>query len=362
MKQMQRSLIVLMVLAGFLFLACESQHFTGAKVYIQQSNWEKAIEQLTIETQMNPANAEAWWILGTCYAKKKMFKEMNVALNECVKLDPTRKENIQNLKHNEWVPYYNSAVAALQKKDFKAAIDKINVAIDVNSEKAENYVNLGITYIQMDSMDSALVKFDKALNMLSSPKTKADTTLVLTSLKDKAAIYLNKKQNEEALKVYKQVVVIAPNDALAWISIGNCYDQVKDYDNAQKVYLKASELEPDNKNIWYNIGVSCFQIKNHPCAVDAFEKVIAIDPEDKDARYNLAWVNTMEKQWDKALPHLLKLTEIDAGNKDVWSLLGTVYVQKGMKDEGAKAFDKAKELENQNIDPHQKKTPSDKAK
>ncbi|MBP7460535.1 MAG: tetratricopeptide repeat protein [Candidatus Delongbacteria bacterium] len=349
MKQMLRKMTLLSIAAAIVFLACESQHFTGAKVYIQQSNWEKAIEQLKIETGMNPANAEAWWLLAECYAKTKKFTDMNHALNECVKADPTptRKENVQNLRHNEWVPYYNSAVAALQKKDFAASIEKINKAIEVNADKPENYVNLGIIYIQMDSLDLAMPHFDKALGMLTPPKTKSDSTLYLTALKDKAAIYMNKKDNENSLKTYQQVVEFAPTDALAWISIGNCYDLNKDYENSQKAYSKASELEPDNKNIWYNIGVSFFQVKNHPEAIKAFEKVVAIDPDDKDALYNLSMLFTLEKQWDNALPHLEKLKVIDPDNKDIWQLLGTVYVNKNMKDEGAKAFDRAKELENQ---------------
>lgn len=345
-----RQSFALVLTAVILFFACESQHFTGAKVYIQQNNWDKAIEQLQIETQQNPANAEAWWLLGSSYAKKKMFVPMNQAFDKCLEIDktPQRQEQITNTQHNEWVPLYNSAVGLMQKSDFAGALEKINTAITINNTKPENWVNKGIIYIQLDSVDLALVEFDKAIEAIDKPVSVTDTSLLFTSLKDKAAILQTKGKTDEAITIFEKITELKPQDALTYIAMGSIYDERKDFEKSRVCYEKAAELEPDNKDVQYNIGVSCFQAKNYECAIQAFERVISISPDDVDALYNLGLLYVMDKKFDAALPHLEKLSELDAENKDVWGLLGTCYVQLGNKEKGAKAFDRAKELEKMN--------------
>ncbi len=343
----KKTLITLMLIAvvSFIFMACQSQHFTGAKVYIQQSNWDKAIEQLKIETQTNPTNAEAWWLLAYSYAKKRMYPEMNKALEEMVKVDPTRKEKADNLRHNEWVPFYNSAVNAMRKRNFQAALEKINKAIEIYKEKPGNWANLGIIYINLDSLDKAKENFYKALDYIGDIKTKNDTLLAVTCYKNLGAIYINKDSVEKALENYQKVVEITPNDALAWSSIGTCYDKLKQNEKAKEAYMKATELEPENKDLWYNIGVSCYQIKNYTCAEESFAKVCQLDPKDTDALNNLAIVYIQLKKWEDAVNTLKKLIELEPDNPEYWNNLGIAYVNLGNKKEGKKAFDKANELE-----------------
>jgi Flp pilus assembly protein TadD len=58
--------------------ACQSKEVTSAKVYIQQGDWNKAIEQLQIAVQTYPNDPEAHYLLGRGYAEKGMYKERAV--------------------------------------------------------------------------------------------------------------------------------------------------------------------------------------------------------------------------------------------------------------------------------------------
>jgi len=347
MKGLLRALLIALTVFAIIFAACQSQHFTGAKVYMQQNNWEKAIEQLQIEVTNNPVNAEAWWLLGNCYLKEKKYLEMNEAFAKCVEIDPTREKNVNGTRHNEWVPYYNSAINAMNAGKHDEAKEKLDKAIVIYESKPGNYVNYGILFLNLENLDAAIEKFDKALSIIGDDlKTKEDSSLYITSMKNKAAIYINQKKNDEAMEIYLKILEITPEDVNIIANLAACYDEKKEYDKSEEYYNKATELEPDNKNLWFNIGISYFQNKKNEKAEEAFNKVIALDPEDKDALFNLALIYNIEKKWLETIEVLEKLVEINPEDPEYWNLLGVAYINTGQKEKGAEAFEKQDELTN----------------
>ena len=69
-KQMWLSLTLLLALFVFaLFTGCQDTYTTSAKVYMQQNNYDKAIEQCLLAIDQIPNNAEAYYVLGQAYGQ-----------------------------------------------------------------------------------------------------------------------------------------------------------------------------------------------------------------------------------------------------------------------------------------------------
>src|SRR3972149_9415525 len=85
------------VLASMMFLGfqCGSPEFTGAKVYINQKNYKEAMRLLEIETQKNPGNEEAWYLLGSLRSETSAYKGMNVAFTEALKLTSMHENGVK---------------------------------------------------------------------------------------------------------------------------------------------------------------------------------------------------------------------------------------------------------------------------
>jgi tetratricopeptide (TPR) repeat protein len=49
---------------------------TSAKLYIQQKNYDKAMESLKKEVEKNPKSDEGWYYMGVVYGEKEQYGEM----------------------------------------------------------------------------------------------------------------------------------------------------------------------------------------------------------------------------------------------------------------------------------------------
>lgn len=161
------SLILLASLA-FQGFQCGSPEFTGAKVYINQKNYKEAIRLLDIETQKNPGNEEAWFLLGHLRSEAGEYAAMNVAFNEALKLSPKHEKEIRAIRYNQWAAHVNPGINALQRASsdslqfYDTAIDEFNKAISAWPDTMLTYRFLGYAYRGKGDNDNALVAFKSA--------------------------------------------------------------------------------------------------------------------------------------------------------------------------------------------------------
>jgi tetratricopeptide (TPR) repeat protein len=162
-----KKLFTIMILscAALFFLLgfqCGSPELTSAKLYIQQKNWDKALEAAEKEVKSNPKSVEGWFVLGNIRGEKKDWKGMVDAFNECLKVDPqTHKKEIENKIKYEWAQAFNSGVTNINNaKNDKAncvkAIDNFKTAIILQPDSIVNYQNLAFSYQMNNDMENVL--------------------------------------------------------------------------------------------------------------------------------------------------------------------------------------------------------------
>jgi len=72
--------LVFILIAGMAFVGfdCSSTEMTSAKLYIQQKNYDKALESLQKEVAKNPQSAEGYYYLGYVYGEKDQYGQMHL--------------------------------------------------------------------------------------------------------------------------------------------------------------------------------------------------------------------------------------------------------------------------------------------
>ena len=125
-----------------------------------------------------------------------------------------------------WV-YMNNQNTVKNAKSNEAADlqDTRSEAVEQTSNGADKLVNTGKT-------EEAIKLYDSAVK--SSDDSYSKSSLLL----DKAAIYFNEGNYDEALKIANEVVTIEES-AVAYQFIAQIYEQKNDKDNAIKYYQKA---------------------------------------------------------------------------------------------------------------------------
>jgi predicted Zn-dependent protease len=90
-------LVLGMLFLGIMFLGfqCASTELTSAKLYIQQKNWDKAIETLNTEVTKNPKSDEGYFLLGTVYSEQDNIDKMMDSFGKSLAISNKFEKNIE---------------------------------------------------------------------------------------------------------------------------------------------------------------------------------------------------------------------------------------------------------------------------
>ena len=378
---------VLLLGLAFMGLECSSTELTSAKLYIQQKNYDKALEVLNKEVQKNPKSDEGYYLLGYVYGEQAMYSKMSDAYKQSLSISNKFEKDIKASQKYYWAQLFNKGVKtyqdALKTKDkdssqvlYDKSIESFNHAVNLEPDSADTYKNLAFVYMSKQDYDDAIAPL----------KTLIDKENALDGYKFLGEIYYDKgqklmnqyqsshdsKDSVEAMNNFNNTISLLekgrklyPNDSDLLLTLSNAYISAHKIDVAINAFKQGVMQDPNNKYYRYNYGVLLLGKNDFENSIAQFEKAIEIDPEYENAIYNIAvayvkWGVTLSKEADtkedtstvyrtkyqSALPYLEKLVQMREDDAQTWELLGKVYTVLGMKDDAENAFSKADKIRN----------------
>lgn len=379
MKQSKLFVIAFLMLSMlFVGYQCGSTEITSAKLYIQQKNYDKAIEVLQKEITKNPKSDEGYYLLGYVQGEQGNFNEMVDSYDKSLAISKSFEKNINDSRKYFWAQAFNRGVSLYQrgvkstdpdsqKVFYDKSIADFQSALSIEPDSADTYKNLAFVYLSKGDNEAAveplkqLIAREQSLDgykFLGEIYYVNGTNLKAQEKNDEAKVEFNKSIDvlEEGLKLY-------PDNAEMLVTLSTAYIGADRGSEAIEKYKKLVEAKPDDKNIRYNYGVLLLGADDFEGAETQFKKAIEIDPAYDNAIYNLGvtylkWGTYLNKKADEegkvndeykakyqmALPYLEKAVEMPDANAQTWELLGKVYSVLGMNDDATKAFNKADEM------------------
>lgn len=363
--------ILAIILLSFMviFTACQTKEVTSAKVYIQQDNWDKAIEQLEMAVDMYPSDAEAHYLLGEGMAQKQNWTRMNEMFDKSLKLSPLFEAQIKNTREKNWVNNFNAGVGKLNKNDVQGAIDNFTTATLIEPMRVDAYKTLGIAYTRMDNLEKAKENFRKVLEL------EPDNRDAVNGL---ANIHFQLKEYEQVVELERRAVELNPDDRDAIANLALAYDFLGNRDMAKETYTKALDKNPGDKDLLFNLARLHFLGNEYDEAIQLFNQVLVASPEDFDANLQVgnAYLSMaddfrkklVEKEekgqessqaerdqlmnfYKQAIPYLEKAVSIGEAstelklNSAVYNNLGVAYINIGDREKGELNFKKAENAE-----------------
>lgn len=93
-------------------------------------------------------------------------------------------------------------------------------------------------------------------------------------------------QQASAILSLEQRVAANPNDAEAWVQLGNTYFDTNNFVKAITAYNRYLTLQPNNPNVLTDLGIM-YRNNGQPAeAIAAFDRAIAADPKHVQAPFN----------------------------------------------------------------------------
>jgi tetratricopeptide (TPR) repeat protein len=321
-KFLPKLLCALLFFILAVFLGCQSQYMTAGKIYMDQDNYDAAIEQFKLAAEAEPQNPEPLIWLGKAYSKKKKFEEACKATEKALSLDPKKLEVLKNdMLLSYWAVFYNAGLTHVNNKEYDRAEKRLMRSLDFEPKNVQSMNLLAFCYIKLDRKDDAQKMYEKCIELVPN---EIETYINYATFHRR---YENYEEEEKILRKAKKIVDspdwlkgISEEEkkkrkksiSTVYIELGNNLLRQEKSEEAEKVLAKAIEFSPDDKDVNYNYGVALIKLQKWQESVKPFETVISADSTDQDAHYFLGFSFLKLERYTEAIDEFTKVIGIDA--------------------------------------------------
>lgn len=131
--------------------------------------------------------------------------------------------------------------------------------------------------------------------------------------------------SEQSLENAKQGVIIYPQLAHAYFSLGNAYKRLKKTDEAIIAFKKSISIRPNLFRVHYNLGNIYLDQQKLPLAIKSFNEAIRLNPDYIGAYTNRGIAYSMDKKYLQAIKDYTFLIKKNATNFDILFERGKAY-------------------------------------
>ena len=160
------------------------------------------------------------------------------------------------------------------------------------------------------------------------------------ALYDQAGQALDAGNIAQAIKLYEELLEMAPNSIAARINLGAALAQQGRYDEAMQQYRKALASDPRNETALLNLGLALYKQSDFTKARDQFEELHKIRQGNQQAFYLLADCDLRLGKLKDAIALVEPAYEAHPDDQAVDYILGTALIQDGQTQKGAAVIDR----------------------
>jgi tetratricopeptide (TPR) repeat protein len=180
------------------------------------------------------------------------------------------------------------------------------VAAACGNSEATGHYDKGFAYYQKGELDKAIEEYNKAIELYP------EYAQVYISL---GQLYEDRKQYKEAEEAYKNALRIKPDHIMANVNLGNCYRKQGKLGAAVKQFEYATQLKAGECWVQDNLGNIYEQMGQIDKAVDRYKTAVDCDPHDPEFRTDLANGYLKQDKKQEAVKQYEELLRIVGGLK-----------------------------------------------
>jgi tetratricopeptide (TPR) repeat protein len=339
----------------------------GIKLHLAQQKYEnnyfdeaeKTVSECVVA---DPNNAQAHLLYGKLFLAKDKPADAEKELRLAVELDGELGEG-----------WYWLGLATQKPEQSQQALVYYNKALVLNPANVDYVLAVAETYTEQEKLEEAIKLLEEKIAAM--PRE--------ISLKVAAAdLMWRAGENERAIELYKQAMLMRGDDSSIDEALGYCYvfsgqwregaeifnkliEQCQDeqkkklylqvaafcsvncaqYDRAVNCYNELSVEERDNAEIWVKMGQAALGAGAAERAFMCGERALALQPGDVDAIALVGCAQYSMGDYTAAIKNFEKITSDEKNGGISWLMRARCYEQLGRKDEAGQAYKKALEIE-----------------
>jgi tetratricopeptide (TPR) repeat protein len=232
--------------------------------------------------------------------------------------------------------FYNAGVASLQAQQYDDAIASFDRALLLHGDFTEAMLNRGNSYFALGDFDKAWSDYN---SVLQSSSTNAQ------ALKKRAATNLELGKNEDAVRDYQQLAILAPDElkssSESLTNLGAAYFAQEQYGQALEQFNKSVALFPHEVRPHLKRAMCYEGLKQYDKAAQDYNEVLKLEPDNVRALVNRARCFQETHNFSDDLGYLTRALAIQPKNAQANKYLGIHYARLHNSDKALAALDKA---------------------
>ena len=184
------------------------------------------------------------------------------------------------------------------------------------------------------SMGHRLAQCYEKVGNLSQAKTVYENLMRLGKIPPEvyynyALLCMKTNDKDKAENIFKKVIQLDANNALAHKDLGVVYLSQRLFDYAKDEFEKAYELAPENAQIIFELANFYYATHDYEKAMEYYEKAHAISPDDVDINLFRAMTLMATNKQNEALKILLECRKKVPADHIVLYNIGLIYLNQG---------------------------------
>ena len=185
----------------------------------------------------------------------------------------TAYERVFLLTHEDLMVIHKNLVTHYRKKgNLAKSIEYLEKVIEAEegAKKSKLTLTLGELYCLDDNFDQAKSMFQS--HLIDHPES-------IQAMVGLANICVKRKDDDNAIKHYEQVVEHDNQNHFVWYRLGILYDKRKDFLKATECLAAAIALDPNNIRYNQQLGFVYEEMDSHAAAIPYFKRVMELENE-----------------------------------------------------------------------------------
>lgn len=265
----------------------------GARAYVRQQDYDRAIERLDVALANNPDNADAHALRAEVFrlqaedvtdaaARRPLLTGLAESAGRVRTLAPDNAD-IARTRLGAWANEMTVGSAHLRTGQgdparVAQAVASFENAVLVLPDSGSGHYNLGLAYLVQGNSVQAIPALERAIE-LGIDDENAYVYL--------ARSYVVAERGAEAVTLLEGARAQFPASTDLQAELLNAYAASGQADRAMGAYEEAIAGDPDNALLRYNYGSTLLQAERYDEAIEQLERATELDPDNASAFYNL---------------------------------------------------------------------------
>jgi tetratricopeptide (TPR) repeat protein len=299
---------------------------TKGVIHAQMREWGEALRSIDHALRLNPelvpAHSNRGRILLAIGPEKA--NEALKSFNRVLEMQPENLDVLRDLAH---------ALHLLGRPEEE--LDCYRRLSESSSDEWEIWLRMGDLQLELGDFAAAESSYKAALGM------KED---LVPALIRRGIALAFKEQFSDALKSVGAATKLEPENAEAWLILGDVNLRAGKHKSALKALEKASELDPTNASIENTMGMVSYKDGKLDAAVKHFRRALIREKQHLNAMRNLAFILMEQEEWSEASRVFADLTKLMKDDPDIFDALATAYAHLDDFCNAEPAWEKARKL------------------